>query len=110
VCPSAEEHSDCQDNMKSLVDRFTDGRTLAASSASHASAHDGLAAWTWRERNLASVSLLADSDSDLGTPRNVQPGVVAERIFQDCVVFARRDALAARSDGKWECHRIAESG
>jgi hypothetical protein len=100
VSQSAEEDSDCQDDMKSPVDRSTDGRTLAASSASYASAHDGFAAWTWRERTLASVSLLADSDSDLGPSRNVQPGVVAERIFQDCVVFARRDALAARSDGK----------
>jgi hypothetical protein len=85
--------------MESLVDRFTDGRTLAASSASHSSAHDRLAAWTWRERPLPSVSPFADSDSDIETSRNIQSRVVAERIFEHCVVLPRRDALAPRSDG-----------
>jgi hypothetical protein len=99
VFQSAEEDSDGEDDLESLVDRFTDGLTLAASSASHASAHDRLAAWTWRERTLPSVSLVADADPDRGTPRNIQSGVVAERIFEDCVVFARRDALAAQSNG-----------
>jgi hypothetical protein len=101
VFQSADDDSECDDDLESLGERFMDALRVSYSSAVTATPEDRLGAWNWRERTLPNISVIAQKSEYVhGRRDQVHSGIVVERIFDETVAFVQSSTLLnARGDG-----------
>jgi hypothetical protein len=101
VFQSAEDDSECDDDLESLGERFMDALRVSSSSAAIATPEERLGAWNWRERTLPNISVIAQNAECVhGRRDNVHSGIVVERIFEETVAFVQNTTLSIpRGDG-----------